>query len=140
MYQTNNILYTDQFGHPLMAGTAIEDPTSLVRHQGLIAYDELGQQVVLENSFRFSGAVLIQPVMFNGGKQVKIVRVPRNPYESQAIIQRAWNDVLKQVKWTPFYNCQDFISNAYTGKAGSKTRDSIVLGGLAAAALFAIAG
>lgn len=140
MYQTNSILYTDQHGCPLMAGTAIEDPTSIVRHQGLITYDELGQQVLLENSFRFGGAVLIQPVMFNGGKQVRIVRMPRNLYESQAIIQRAWNDVAKQVKWTPFYNCQDFISNAYTGKVGSRTRDGIVLGGLAAAALFAIVG
>ncbi|MGO8720430.1 MAG: hypothetical protein ACLQMO_14630 [Acidobacteriaceae bacterium] len=140
MYQVNSIFYTDQLGRPLMAGTAIEDSTSIVRHQGLIAYDELGQQVVLENSFRFGGAVLIQPVMFNGGKQVKIVRVPRNLYESQAIIQRAWNDVVKQVKWTPFYNCQDFISNAHTGKVGSKTRDGIVLGGLAAAALLAIVG
>jgi len=140
MYQRNGILYTDQHGCPLMAGTAIEDPTSTVRHQGLIAYDELGQQVVLENSFRFGGAVLIQPAMFNGAKPVKIVRLPRNLYESQAIIQRAWNDVVKQVKWTPFYNCQDFISNACTGKVGSKTRDGIVLGGLAAAALFAIVG
>jgi len=140
MYQTNSIFYTDQLGRPLMAGTAIEDPTSLVRHQGLIAYDEIGRQVVLENSFRFGGAVLIQAAMFNGGKQVKIVRAPRNLYESQAIIERAWNDVVKQVKWTPFYNCQDFISNAYTGKVGSKTRDGIVLGGLAAAAIFAIAG
>jgi len=140
MYQTNSIFYIDQLGRPLMAGIAIEDPTSIVRHQGLIAYDQLGQQVVLENSFRFGGAVLIQPVMFNGGKQVKIVRVPRNLHESQAVIQRAWNDVVKQLKWTPLYNCQDFISNAYTGKVGSKTRDGIALGGLAAAALFAIVG
>jgi len=140
MYQINNIAYTDQLGRSLMAGTAVEDPTSIVRHQGLIAYDELGQQVMLENSFRFGGAVFIQPVMFNGGKEVKIVRVPRNFYEAQAIVQRAWNDVVKQVKWTPFYNCQDFISNAYTGKVGSKTRDGIVVGGLAAAALFAIVG
>jgi len=59
MYQTNSVLYTDQLGRPLMAGTAIEDPTSIVRHQGIIAYDELGQQVVLENSFRFAGAISI---------------------------------------------------------------------------------
>lgn len=133
MSQANRIVYIDQGGRPLMAGTAIEDSTSFVKHQGLIAYDQLGQQLVLENSLRFGRAVAIEPILFNGGKSVNIVRAPRSLLESQAIMQRAWRDVELGVKWTVFDNCQDFISRSYTGKNGSKTRDGVVLTGLAAA-------
>ena len=138
MFSPSQFFYPDPQGNPLPGGTAIEDSTSPVQHQGLIAW-RFGCQVVLENSFRHRGAVEISAFNFNGGKPVQVVRSPQNYFEAEMIVQRAWADVQNGVKWSPFYNCQDFISHAYTGRNGSKTRDGIVLGGLAAALLFALA-
>ncbi|MGD0569309.1 MAG: hypothetical protein ABSA78_12975 [Candidatus Sulfotelmatobacter sp.] len=130
-------VYRDQQGQPLMGGTAIEDRTTLVHHQGIIAYRD-DVQIVLESSLRHGGAVEIPAIEFNGGKIVSIVRTPRSPAAADVIVQRAWGDVQRGVKWSLLNNCQDFVSRAYEGKNGSKTRDIVVVGGLAAAALIAL--
>jgi hypothetical protein len=138
MASENQIVYVDQNGNPLMAGTAIEDRTSLIHHQGIVAYDGGFNQVVIENSFRHRRAVMIPSIAFNGGKNVAVVRTPTNRFQGEQIVQRAYADVVAGVKWTFLNNCQDLVTRAYEGKNGSKTRDFVVLGGLAAAALIAL--
>jgi hypothetical protein len=137
MFYQPHLIYRDAQGQPLQGGTAIEDRSTLFFHQGLIAWRG-DVQIVLENSFRHRGAVEIPMMEFNGGKIVWIVRTPRNPMEAELIVQRAWNDVVNGVKWSLFNNCQDFVSRAYTGENGSKTRNAVFVGGLATAAVFAI--
>jgi hypothetical protein len=128
-------VYCDQFGIPLAGGTAIEDRTTLIHHQAIIAY-RYGEQVVIENSFRHRQAVVIPSIQFNGGKIAWPVRRPNDQRHGEQIVQRACADVDAEVKWTPFNNCQDLVTRAYEGKNGSKTRN-IVLGGLAAVAVIA---
>jgi hypothetical protein len=129
-------VYTDpQFGFPLAGGTAIEDCTSLSSHQAIIAY-RYGQQVVIENSFRYRHAVVIPSIQFNGGKMACVVRAPNDQWHGEQIVQRAYADVVAEVRWTPFNNCQDLVTRAYEGKNGSKTRN-FVLGGLAAVTVIA---
>jgi len=125
-------VYRDQFGFPLAGGTAIEDRTTLVRHQGIIAYCNWNQ-VIIENSFRHRQAVVIPSIEFNGGKTAWIIRQPNDQWHGEQIVQRANADVVAGVKWTLLNNCQDLVTRAYEGKNGSKTRDVVMLGGLAAA-------
>jgi hypothetical protein len=130
-------VYLDQSGFPLAGGTAIEDRTTLVHHQGIIAYRD-DVQIVLESSFRHGGVVEIPSIEFNGGKIASVIRRPNDQWHGEQIIQKAWGDVLRGVRWSLLNNCQDFVSRAYDGKNGSKTRDAVVVGGLAVAALIAI--
>jgi hypothetical protein len=60
-------VYCDQFGIPLAGGTAIEDRTTLIHHQAIIAY-RYGEQVVIENSFRHRQAVVIPSIQFKWGQ------------------------------------------------------------------------
>jgi hypothetical protein len=136
MYQQNQFVYRDQQGRLLAEGTVIEDRTSFALHQGIIAYQSDGQQIVLQNSKRFGQAVATFSIEFNGGLQAWIVRVPKTPAEGAAVVQRAWSEVQRGVKWTGLDNCQDFVSRAYTGQNGSKTRNVLLIGA-AAALLFA---
>jgi hypothetical protein len=137
MIYQQQFVYRDPQGQPLAGGTAIEDRTTLFFHQGLIAYrGEL--QIMLESSFRHGGAVEIPVMEFNNGKIAWIIRTPRDQRHGDQIIQRAWGDVQQGVRWSLLNNCQDFVSRAYDGKNGSKTRDVVILGGLAAAALIAL--
>lgn len=137
MIRQQQFVYRDQSGFPLAGGTAIEDRTTLVRHQGVIAYRN-GDQVVIENSFRHRQAVVIPSIGFNEGKIAWIIRTPNDQRHGEQIVQRAYADVVAEVKWTPFNNCQDLVTRAYEGKNGSNTRDAAVVGGLAVAALIAI--
>ncbi|MHB8216243.1 MAG: hypothetical protein ACYDDS_09205 [Candidatus Sulfotelmatobacter sp.] len=128
-------VYRDQFGLPLAGGTAVEDRTSPIHHQGIVAYRNW-DQVVIENSFRNRQAVVIPSIQFNGGKIAWVIRTPNDQWHGEQIVQRAYADVVAEVKWTPFNNCQDLVTRAYEGKNGSKTRN-IVFGGLAAVAVIA---
>jgi hypothetical protein len=135
MFYQEPFVYRDQFGFPLAGGTAIEDRTSPIQHQGIIAYRS-GDQVVIENSFRYRQAVVIPSIQFNGGKIAWVVRTPNDQRHGEQIVQRAYADVVAEVKWTPFNNCQDLVTRAYEGKNGSKTRN-LVVGALAAVAVIA---
>ena len=135
MIRQQQFVYRDQSGFPLAGGTAIEDRTTLIHHQALIAY-RYGEQVVIENSFRHRQAVVIPSIQFNGGKIAWPVRTPNDQRHGEQIVQRAYADVVAEVKWTVLNNCQDLVTRAYEGKNGSNTRN-IVLGGLAAVAVIA---
>jgi hypothetical protein len=121
----------------LVQGTAIKFP-SLVRHEAIIAYDFYGQQVLLEKSKKFGKPTVTNPEEYRG-IPFEISRNPSSPAHGISIVQRAYAEIQTGgTQWTPFDNCQDFVSRAYAGRNGSETR-SLVLGALALAGLVGIA-
>jgi len=134
------MIFGDQSNRPLAQATVVRVP-SPINHVGIIAYDDLGQQIVLHNSKKRGYAAATSPDEFNDGNlQVVIDRPPASSVEGAEIVQRAWSDVQRGVRWSWFNNCQDFVNRAVQGRNGSPTRD-LVFGlcalGVVAFAVFA---
>ena len=127
--------FVDEHGRLLPGGTALQDPCTL--HEGIVAYAQTGQQVMLHRSKKLGRSAMTLPDAFTDGScQIVRKRVPQSPAEGQDVVRRAWNDVQRGTPWTWFDNCQDFVNSAYTGRDGSPTRDFFVVGLLVAGFLF----
>lgn len=128
--------FVDQFGVLFPEGTVLE-VVSLERHQGVVAYTAMAQQVIIHNSKKLGRAVISWPNDLSDGKHEVIVnRTPLSPSEGGRIVQSANADVQRGVRWTPFDNCQDLVSRATTGKNGSPTRNILLGGALVLGILF----
>jgi hypothetical protein len=131
--------FTDQVGNPLPAGAKVRVP-SLFNHTGIIAYTDVGQQVVLHNSKKRGHAAVTAPEELNNGNLPVVVDwLPQTPEEGARTVQRALEDVQRGVRWSWFDNCQDFVSRALKGQNGSPRRDYIFLTGLCVLGLVFVA-
>jgi hypothetical protein len=123
--------------NPLPQGTAIKFP-SVVNHEAIIAYDFCSQQVLLEKSKKYGKPTVTNPEEYRGIPFV-ISRNPSSPAHGIRIVEHAYAEIQAGgTQWTPFDNCQDFVSRAYAGRNGSETRN-FILGALAVAGLVGIA-
>jgi hypothetical protein len=121
----------------LPQGTAIKFP-AVVNHEAIVAYDVYGQQVLLEKSKKYGKPTVTNPEEYRGIPFV-ISRNPSSPAHGVRIVKHAYAEIQAGgTQWTPFDNCQDFVSRAYAGRNGSETRN-FVLGALALAGLVGIA-
>jgi hypothetical protein len=121
----------------LPQGTAIKFP-SVVNHEAIIAYDFYGQQLLLEKSKKYGKPTITDPEEYRGIPFV-ISRNPSSPGHGIRIVEHAYAEIQAGgTQWTPFDNCQDFVSRAYAGRNGSETRN-LVLGALALGVLGAVA-
>lgn len=122
---------------PLPQGTAIKFP-SLVRHEVIVAYDLYGQQLLLEKSKKFGRPTVTNPEEYRGVPFV-ISRNPSSPAHGARIVEQAYAEIQAGgTPWTPFDNCQDFVSRAYAGRNGSETRNLVFFGVLAVAGFVGI--
>jgi hypothetical protein len=118
-------MYVDEYQRPLPGGTALGFGPI---HQGILAYLNTGEQVILNTSLKH-GRPVVSPVEEFNGVPVRVVRaVPKTWEDSVRIQQNAWNLLHAGAPWTVFNNCQDFVSMAYNGKPGSETRTLLGLG------------
>jgi hypothetical protein len=117
-------MYLDANQRPLPGGAALGfGPV----HQGILAYLENGQQVILNTSLKH-GRPVVSPVEEFNGVPVRLVRpLPKTWEDSMRIQQNAWNLVQAGAPWTIFNNCQDFVSLSVDGKPGSQTRTLVGL-------------
>jgi hypothetical protein len=121
----------------LPQGTVIKFP-AVVNHEAIVAYDCYGQQVLLEKSKKYGKPTVTNPEEYRGIPFV-ISRNPSSPAHGVRIVKNAYAEIQAGgTQWTPFDNCQDFVSRAYAGRNGSETRN-FVLGALALAGLVGIA-
>jgi hypothetical protein len=127
--------YTDERGFLLPRGTVVHlHPGS--PHTGIIGYDEFGTQVVAHNSKKFGKAVVSSLEDFNDTNLPVRYTAPANDHDGQRIWDNAMSDVERGVLWSPWNNCQDFVSRAISGQNGSPTRDLLVgIAALVAAAI-----
>jgi hypothetical protein len=56
------------------------------------------------------------------------VWVPISNQQAEEWLANAYGAIDQGGFWTPFDNCQDFVSNSTAGKSGSPTRDAIIGG------------
>jgi len=115
----------DEHSNPLPEGTVVEFPSQLY-HQAIVAYTVWGEQVLLENTRLHGKATVTNPVAYRG-VQHKIARRPSSAEHAARIVNHAVSEIQAGRRWTVFDNCQDFVSRAYDGRNGSKTR-TIFLG------------
>jgi hypothetical protein len=121
--------YTDEQGNFLPLGTIVDlQPRS--PHTGILGYDEFGTQVVAHNSKKFRQAVVSLLEDFNDASFPVRYTLPANNQDGARIWQNAVSDVERGVRWSPWNNCQDFVSRAVSGQNGSPTRN--LLFGIAA--------
>jgi len=121
--------YTDELGNFLPHGTIVDlQPRS--PHTGIVGYDEFGTQVIAHNSKKFGHAVVSLPQDFNDASLQVRYTLPANDRDGWRIWQNAVSDVERGVRWSPWNNCQDFVSRAVSGQNGSPTRN--LLFGIAA--------
>lgn len=128
--------FCDQNNCPLPRGTAIKFPT-LVQHEVLIDYAWNGQQILLEKSKQHKRP-RVANTLEHANAPFVVSRVPSSPEHGLQIVQRAYAEIQAGAPWTPFDNCQDFVSRAYTGRKGSETRN-FLFGALAVVGLVSMA-
>jgi hypothetical protein len=112
----------------LSHGTVVEFPSQFF-HQAIVAYNVMGEQVLLEKTLLHGKPTITNPEAYRNVAYT-IARRPRSPQHAVAIINHALGEIEAGARWTIFDNCQDFVSRAYDGKGGSKTR-TICLGAAA---------
>jgi hypothetical protein len=118
-------MYVDECQRPLPGGTALGFGPI---HQGILAYLNTGEQVILNTSLKH-GRPVVSPVEEFNGVPARVVRpLPKTWEDSVRVQQNAWKLVQAGAPWTVFNNCQDFVSMAYNGKPGSETRTLLGLG------------
>jgi hypothetical protein len=116
----------DENHNLLPQGTVVEFPTQFF-HQAIIAYTHWGQQVLLEKTL-LHGKPTVTSTEDYRGVRYRVARYPNSSEHGVRIIRHALAEIETGKRWTIFDNCQDFVSRAYDGKNGSKTRDFCVLG------------
>ena len=112
----------DENGNLPPEGTVVEFPSQF-DHQAIIAYTEWGEQVLLEKTLLRGGPTVTNPEEYRGVTHV-IARRPNSQQHGVLIVRRSIAEVEAGKPWTIFDNCQDFVSRAYDGKSGSKTRSA----------------
>ena len=120
------MIFLDEHNRLLPGGTALKDPCTL--HEGIVAYKRFtGEQVMIHKSRSIGQAAVTLPSYFSDGK-CKLVRTrtPQSLAEGEAVVQKAYAESQRATPWTPFDNCEDFVSRAYTGQSGSATRNFVV--------------
>ncbi|MFZ0586346.1 MAG: hypothetical protein WCF22_04840 [Candidatus Sulfotelmatobacter sp.] len=118
-------MYLDAHQRPLPGGAALGfGPV----HQGILAYFDNGQQVILNTSLKHGRPVVSPLEEFNGVRPWLVRPLPNTWEDSIRIQQNAWNLVQAGAPWTIFNNCQDFVSMSYDGKPGSETRKLVAAG------------
>jgi hypothetical protein len=129
--------FTDPSGKPWRYGTIIMlDP--FPQHCGFLDYDEGGEQLLLHKS-KTEGPIITGPEGFMDRPVTYRAWLPISDQQADEWLENAYAAIDRGEFWTPFDNCQDFISKSTTGKSGSPTRDAIIggailLGGLKLAA------
>ena len=103
----------------------------------IIDYAWNGEQVLLEQSKQHKKPRVASSEEYCDTPFV-ISRVPTSPEHGLRIVQHAYAEIQAGAPWTAFDNCQDFVSRAYTGRNGSKTRN-FVFGALAVVGLVGMA-
>lgn len=126
----------DENRNLLAQGTVVEFPSQF-NHQAMIAYNVFGEQVLLEKTLLHGKPTITSTEAYRGVAYV-IARYPRSPQHGVRIVRHAVAEIETGRPWTIFDNCQDFVSRAYDGKSGSKTR-TFCLGALAVLGLVGMA-
>jgi hypothetical protein len=111
----------DANGYLLSQGTAIEFPT-IFNHEAIIGYAWNGRQVLLEKSKKHRRPAITDPSEYQGALY-RISRSPQSPQHGYNIVQHAYAEVQAGGPWTLLDNCQDFVTRAYEGRNGSKSRN-----------------
>ena len=129
--------FTNENGEPWPRGTIIIlDP--FPQHCGFLDYNERGEQILLHKS-KTEGPIISGPEGFIDGPTRYRVWLPESDQHADEWLNNACASIDRGEFWTPFDNCQDFVSKSTTGRSGSPTRDAIIggvifLGGLKLAA------
>ena len=130
--------FTDQRGKPWPRGTIIVlEP--FPQHCGFLDYTPIGEQILLHKAKKEGRPVITGPKGFMDSPVRYRVRVPQSDQQADEWLNHAYAEIEAGVPWMLFDECQDFVSRAVTGHAGSPTRDGILgclafAGGLALAA------
>jgi hypothetical protein len=129
--------FTNENGEPWPRGTIIMlDP--FPQHCGFLDYNERGEQILLHKS-KSEGPIISGPEGFIDGPTEYRVWLPESDQQADEWLNNAYAAIDRGEFWTPFDNCQDFVSKRTIGRSGSPTRDAIIggvilLGGLKIAA------
>jgi hypothetical protein len=134
-------MFVNEYGYGLPQGTVLRVPT-LFDHEGIVAYDWNGQQVIIHNSKKRGVAAVTTPEEFNENvHRVVVVRIPATQQLGEIVVQRALQAAQVPARWNVLNNnCQDFVSRAYGAPNGSMTRNVVVGLVLAGGLLWALAG
>jgi hypothetical protein len=120
--------FIDPSGKPWRYGTIIMlDP--FPQHCGFLDYDEDGEQLLLHKS-KTEGPIITGPEGFVDGPVTYRVWVPISNQQADVWLANAYAAIDRREFWTPFDNCQDFISKSTSGRSGSPTRDTIISGAI----------
>jgi len=96
----------------------------LIDHPGIVVYNGYEQQVI-HNSFK-AGKVIMSPLSeFMDGHKLHFSTRYRSRKHPALIAQSAYSKLGKQ--WTPFYNCQHFVSDVAGLKPNSHDMNLILL-------------
>lgn len=128
------------------AGSVLEMQATIgpvsVRHPGILGYTSLGQPMVAHNSKRHGRPVVEPLAEFAEGQTPQLTPQlayrPSSAEEGEAIIRSANADLQRGQAWTPWNNCEHFVSRAVTGKNHSPSWAAIVVVGVGLG-LFALA-
>ena len=116
--------FTNQNLEPWPRGTIIVlDP--FPQHCGFLDYNEKGEQILLHKS-KTEGPIISGPEGFIDGPTTYRVRLPVSDQQADEWLNNAYAAIDRGEFWTPFDNCQDFVSKSTTGRSGSPTRDAII--------------
>ncbi len=132
----NAYCFVDAQGRLWARGTVIKFP-SVFNHEAIIDYAWNGDQVLLEKSKQQKRPTVTSPSQYQGIPYV-VSRMPSSPDHGRRIVEHAYAEIQAAAPWTPFDNCQDFVSRAYGEPNGSDTRN-FVLGSLAVLGLIGLA-
>ena len=117
--------FTDRHGKPWPRGTIIMlEP--FPQHCGFLDYTSIGEQILLHKSKREGRAVITGPEGFMDRPARYRVRVPASDQQADEWLRYAYAGIEAGSPWMLFDECQDFVSRAVSGRAGSPTRDGIL--------------
>lgn len=120
--------FTDVSGIPWRYGTIIM-LDRFPHHCGFLDYDKNGEQILLHKSKDY-GPIITGPEGFLDCPMTYRVSVPISDQQADEWLANAYAAIDHGEFWTPFDNCQDFVSKSTTGKNGSPTRDAIIRGAI----------
>ena len=129
--------FTNKNGEPWPRGTIIR-LNPFPQHCGFLDYNEWGEQILLHKS-KTEGPIVSGPEGFIDGPTRYRAWLPESDRHADEWLGDAYAAIDRGEFWTPFDNCQDFVSKSTIGRSGSPTRDVIIggvifLGGLKLAA------
>jgi hypothetical protein len=120
--------FTDVSGTPWRYGTIIM-LDRFPHHCGFLDYDRNAEQILLHKS-QDHGPIITGPEGFVDCPVTYRVWVPISDQQADEWLASAYAAVDRGEFWSPFDNCQNFVSKSTTGKNGSPTRDAIIGGAI----------